>query len=228
VRRAAVAAVAFASLQAAVVARADPASTTPEPLTADWGNGAYESFDPPAWRRQQHVHPLPRVWVAPTIARLPAEGLALAGASVAFGFESQYSVSPTLNRLFYGSAFGLEARAHALRAFDGAPSSWLVGGGVALTMNVTEHGDGASRLRFPSVFGLLLPEAGVAARHPQPTSFYLRWSAPVAVLVGKPVAIELVPSASLLYHGARGGAEALWLIGVAVSWRAMGRPMLLL
>jgi hypothetical protein len=186
-----------------------------------------ESFDPPAWRRQQHGRPLPRLWLAPTVARLPAEDLSLAGVSVALGFEAQFSVWPALNRWFYGSSFALELRGHALRAFDGAQPSWLLAGGLAVTMNVTELGAyGQSRVRFPSLFGLLLPEAGVAARSPQPTSFYLRWSAPVAVLVEKHVALELVPSVSLLYQGPH-GVETLWLLGIGVSWRAMGQPALL-
>jgi hypothetical protein len=197
------------------------------PLT--WSRGAYERFDPPAWRRQQHGRPLPRVWLAPTVGRLRSEGLSLAGATVAVGYEAQFSVSPELNRYFYGSSFALEARGHVLRSYDGAPASWLIAGGLAVTLNVTEHGQyGHSRVRFPSLFGLMAPEAGVAVRSPQPTSFYLRWSAPLAVLIEKHVAIELVPAASLLYQGARGGVETLWLLGVGVSWRAMGRPLLYL
>ena len=74
----------------------------------------------------------------------------------------------------------------------------------------------------------MVPEVGVAARSPQPRSSYLRWSAPVAALIEKHVAIELVPSVSLLYQGVRGGVEALWMLGVGVSWRAMGQPMWLL
>jgi hypothetical protein len=191
--------------------------------------GELESFDPPAWRHQQHGRPLARVWFAPSVGRLPSEDLSLAGASVAFGLEAQYSVSPTLNTFFYGSAFGLEARWHALRTVDGATPSWLIAGGLALTMNVTEHGQYSnSRVRFPSLFGLMVPEAGVAVRSPQPRSSYLRWSAPVAVLIEKHVAIELVPSLSLLYQGAHGGVEALWMLGAGVSWRAMGQPMRLL
>ena len=103
-------------------------------------------------------------------------------------------MSPTLNRYFYGSSFALEARGHALRSYDGAPASWLIAGGLAVTLNVTEHGRYSnSRVRFPSLFGLMSPEAGVAVRSPQPTSFYLRWSAPLAVLIEKHVALELVP-----------------------------------
>ena len=172
---------------------------------------------------------MPRVWLAPTAGRLPSEGLGLAGATVAVGYEAQFSVSPDLNRYFYGSSFALEARGHVLRSYDGAPASWLVAGGLAVTLNVTEHGRSSkSRVRFPSLFGLISPEAGVAVRSPQPTSFYLRWSAPLAVLIEKHVALELVPAVSLLYEGARGGVEALWLLGVGVSWRAMGRPTLYL
>ena len=33
---------------------------------------------------------------------------------------------------------------------------------------------------------------------------------------------------SLLYQGAHGGVEALWMLGAGVSWRAMGQPMWLL
>ena len=73
-----------------------------------------------------------------------------------------------------------------------------------------------------------MPEAGVAARSPQPTSFYLRWSVPVAVLIEKHVAIELIPAASLLYSGTSGGVDTLWSIGLGVSWRQMGQPAFLL
>ena len=83
---------------------------------------------------------MPRLWLAPTVARLPSEDLSLAGVSVALGLEAQFSVSPALRRWFYGSSFGLELRGHALRAFEGAPSSWLLAGGLALTMNVTDLG----------------------------------------------------------------------------------------
>ena len=135
--------------------------------------------------------------------------------------------SPDLNRSSMGPAFGLEARGHVLRIVDGAPASWLIAGGLALTMNVTEHGRyGKSRVRFPSLFGLMV--AGGRRRRPKPAADVVlpALERALAVLIEKHVAIELVPSVSLLYQGARGGVEALWLLGVGVSWRAMGQPML--
>jgi hypothetical protein len=83
-------------------------------------------------------------------------------------------------------------------------------------------------VRFPSLFGLLVPEAGVALRSPQPTTFYLRWSAPLAVLVEKHVAVELTPAVSLLYRTPAGAVTELWQLSLAFSWRNLGRPTLLL
>lgn len=74
---------------------------------------------------------------------------------------------------------------------------------------------------------LLLRLAGAALRHSQPTSFYLRWSAPLAVLVDKHVAVELVPSVWLLYRTPTGAVTPLWQLSLAFSWRDLGRPMML-
>jgi hypothetical protein len=62
---------------------------------------------------------------------------------------------------------------------------------------------------------------------PQPTSFYLRWSAPVAVLIEKEVTVELVPSVLLLYRTPTGAVTPLWQLSLAFSWRDLGRPMML-
>jgi hypothetical protein len=72
-------------------------------------------------------------------------------------------------------------------------------------------------------FGLLVPEAGVALRRPQPTSFYLHWSAPLAVLFDKHVTVELVPAASLLYRIPTVAVTPLWQLSLAFSWRDLGR-----
>ena len=178
---------------------------------------------PTAWWNQRHVEALPRFWVAPGYGRFPSEGLGLWALSVGAGVESQVRLSPAFVRWLYGSSFGAELRAHLLRPSSGAPAPWFAAVGMTLTMNVVEPNIRAlRRVRFPSLCGLLLPEAGVAARSPQPTSLYFRWSAPIALLLGDEIAVELVPSLSLLNEGAHGGVEALWLFGVAVSWRSPG------
>jgi hypothetical protein len=178
---------------------------------------------PTAWWRQEQIRALPRWWLAPGYARLPSEGLGFLAVSAGAGVESQVRSPSALVRWLYGSSFGVELRGHLLRPGDGAPAPWLAAGGLALTMNVVEHDvRGLRRVRFPSLCGLVLPEAGIAARSPQPTSLYFRWSAPVALLVDDEVAVELVPSVSLLNEGAHGDVEALWLLGVGISWRALG------
>jgi hypothetical protein len=60
-----------------------------------------------------------------------------AGGSLSVGFQSQFSVSPALNRWFFGSAFGLEARAHVLRSLAAGSDAWLLAAGLALPLYVT-------------------------------------------------------------------------------------------
>jgi hypothetical protein len=43
------------------------------------------------------------------------------------------------------------------------------------------------------------------------------------MLVTREFAVEAVPSAMVLNRGAAGGLEAVWLVGVGVSWRALGQ-----
>ena len=204
-----------------------PAPVAPQELPKiSWGEE--ESFDPPAWRRRQHGHLLLRLAGAAGYARLPAEGQSYVGGSLSVGYEGSFSVSPELNRWFFGNLFGVEARAHVLRSLGAGPDGWLVATGLTIPMSFTAQEWGRfERVRVPSPFGVLVPEAGVAFRHPQPTSFYLRWTVPLAVLVDKEVAVELVPSVLLLYRTPTGAVTPLWLLSLAFSWRDLGRPMML-
>lgn len=207
--------------------RPAPVAPVREALDDGWGY-TLESFDPPAWRRRQHGHLLLRLADAASYARLPAEGQSYVGGSLSVGYEGSFSVSPALNRWFFGNLFGVEARAHVLRSFGDGPDSWLIATGFTIPMSFTAQEWGRfERVRVPSPFGVLVPEAGVAFRHPQPTSFYLRWSAPLAVLVDKEVAVELVPSLLLLYRTPTGAVTPLWLLSLAFSWRDLGRPVML-
>jgi hypothetical protein len=186
----------------------------------------FQTFEPPAWWNQEHRQLLPRWWLAPTYARFPAEGFGLGGLTIGFGFE-RYRPDPfALTRWVLGSAFGVEARGHLLRDVDGARTPWLAAAGLALTSNVVESRLRILwRVRFPSLVGLLVPEAGVAARGSAPSSLYTRWSVPLATLVTKQFAVEAIPSAMVLYRGARGDVETVWLFGVGISWRALGERM---
>lgn len=191
-----------------------------------WSEGQcfQQKYDPPAWHTQPGVTPELRLWAAPALGHLSGEGIGYAGGTLALGFESLFSVHPTLNQLFYGSAFGAELRVHAFRSIEGAPPSSLVAAGLAFTGSVVGDGDTPFErlVRLPSIFALLVPEVGVAFRQPQPTSFYLRWSAPIALLVQKNVAVELVPGLSLLSTTPTARVEELWQVGLAVSWRHLG------
>jgi hypothetical protein len=181
---------------------------------------------PPAWHKQPWGTPELRLSAAPELGHLSGEGIGYAGGTLAVGLESLFSVSAPLGpRLFLGSVFGGELRLHAFRSIEGAPRSSLVAAGLAFTAYVVQDRDTpfARLVRFPSLFAVITPEAGVALRQPQPTSFYLRWSAPVALLVHPNVALELVPAVSLLYSTPTGRVEELWQIGLAVSWRHLGK-----
>jgi len=187
-----------------------------------------ESFDPPAWRRQQSGHPLLRLAGAASYARLPAEGLGYAGGSLSVGYLGSFSVSPELKRWFFGCVFGVEARGHVLRSLDAGSGAWLFAAGLTIPMSFIAHQSiSLERVSVPSLFGLLVPEAGIALRSPQPASFYLRWSAPIAVLIDKNVAVELVPAMSLLYRTPTGAVTPLWQVSLAFSWRDLGRPVIL-
>jgi hypothetical protein len=204
-----------------------PVTQTQEPREISWGYEE-ESFDPPSWRRQQGGHPLLRLAGAASYARLPAEGRDYVGGSLSIAFEGSFSVSPELNRWFFGNRFGVEARAHVFRSLEAEAGAWLVAAGLTIPMAFTAQEYGSfERVRIPSPFGVLVPEAGVALRSPQPTSFYLRWSAPVAVLIDRNVAVELVPAVLLLYRTPTGAVTPLWQLSLAFSWRDLGRPNIL-
>jgi hypothetical protein len=187
--------------------------------------GKVESFDPPAWRSRQYGRLLLRVAGAASYAGLPAEGQSYAGGSFSVAYEGSYSVSPELNRWFFGDIFGVEARAHVLRSLESGPGAWLVAAGLTIPMSfAAQEYSNLERVRIPSPFGVLVPEAGVALRTPQPTSFYLRWSAPLAVLIDKNVAVELAPSVWLLYQTPTGAVTPLWQLSLSFSWRELGTP----
>jgi len=84
-------------------------------------------------------------------------------------------------------------------------------------------------VRLPSVLAVLAPEVGVAFRQPQPTTPYLRWSAPVALLIHPNVAVEVVPAMSVFFTTPTARVDELWQVGLAVSWRHLGQlPILCL
>jgi len=188
-------------------------------------------WDPPPsppppldWSMNTDEHWLWRTWVAPSAAYLPAGEIAFAGASLGVGLEAQFPERKLSHRLLYGSATGLEGRLHTMSSLGDAPRSWLIAGGLAITSNDVDVKPRAlRRVRFPSLAGLIVPEAGAAARSPQPASLYLRWSVPVAVLVARSLAVEIVPALWLLYGD--GGLETFWSLGLAISYREIYRPV---
>jgi hypothetical protein len=175
----------------------------------------------PHWNAQRHVTPMLRTWAGATVAHLSGEQITYAGGTVAVGYESLFSVRPTLNEWFYGSVFGAEARARVLRSVD-SEGSWLVGTGLAFTSYVLPK-DVSRHLRFAGFFSIVIPEVGVAFRHPEPHSLSLRWSAPIAYLVHPHIAVELVPAMTFLTHTPRGEIELLWELTLGVSWRQIGQ-----
>lgn len=176
---------------------------------------------PPRWNSQSFVTPEVRTWGGATFAHLSGERLTYAGGSFAAGAESYFSVSPAINRWFYGSMFGVEARARVLHSIDAGSESWLVAGGLAFSSFVSPS-EISRRLRFAGLFAVLVPEIGVAFRNPEADSFSLRWSAPVAWLATHHVAVEVVPAMTWLTHTASGDVEVLWELTLGVSWRELG------
>jgi hypothetical protein len=152
----------------------------------------------------------------------------LAGASLTLSGERRFSIHPWLNEVFYGEAMGLELRGRIFRTsgpMGDRPRELWTQAGAAFTSSVLVEGSSAARrLRVPGLFPLLLPEIGATFRpgsRPIPT---LRWSAPVAYLVHRNVALELTPSATLLGPTPREHPNLFVGLGVGLSFRQVREP----
>ncbi len=192
------------------------------PVHAQWAfDEPQEPHEPPAWHKQQHSAPQLRAWALGSAGQLAGAGSYL-GASVALGYESQFPVHPTINEVFFGSAFAAEVRAHGCERTDES-SAWLVMVGAAFAAHVLSKDDHTlPRWRIASVFGVLVPEIGVAFRDDHRASPYTRWSVPVGWLTSPALSLEVAPSVSMLYSTASGTTELLWQIGFGGAWRQLG------
>ena len=83
-----------------------------------------------------------RVWFAPSAGRLPSEDVARRGQRRGRP-RSAVLVGPTVNQFFYGLRLASRRAGRAAHRRRRA-SPWLIAGGLALTMNVTEHGSTAT------------------------------------------------------------------------------------
>lgn len=138
---------------------------------------------------------------------LPEEGRALVGHSLQVGVrylpgvEDDTTFEGAYVDTVFGESFGLDARVHLLLAADspvGAPTLWLFGL-TPCAYNYVGSETRTSRVRAPTVLGLILPEVGLAVRSGGPRSLYLAWSAPFAFLLHDAIALEARPTLVILY-----------------------------
>ncbi len=177
----------------------------------------------PRWRSQPAWTPSERIAASGEIAELTQPGTNLAGGSFAAGYEILYPVDPAINRTFYGEAMGIEARAHFLRSIESSSDAWLIQAGAAFSSYKLFGGGALDQFRFPAFFPLLLPEIGAAFDPDPPASLYFRWSAPLAFLIHKNVAIELTPSVSLLDPSPKPNPNVLVALDFGFSFREIRR-----
>jgi hypothetical protein len=142
---------------------------------------------------------------------------------MAVGYESQFSIHPTINETFFGSAFAAELRGHGFKQTPLGSSGWLILVGGAFSSHILSQSHKTlPRWRMASIFSTLVPEVGAAFRDGHGPSPYTRWSLPVGWLLSPAFALELVPSVSMLYSNPSGNPELLWQIGLGASWRQLG------
>jgi hypothetical protein len=184
--------------------------------------------DPPRWTDQPTRGPSVRVVAAGEVAGQVETSRMLAGGSLTLAGERRFSIHPWLNEVFYGEAMGLELRGRIFRTSGPTPDRpreiWTQAGAAFTSSVLVDGSSAARRLRVPGLFPLLLPEIGATFRpgsRPVPT---LRWSAPIAYLVQRNVALELTPSATLIAPTPREHPNLFVGLGVGLSFRQVREP----
>jgi hypothetical protein len=145
-----------------------------------------------------------------------AGGPAFAGGSMRWGGRfvlypsHDTSVSERIREVAAGNMWGLDIRVRALGELRpvGAPRAWLSAGvAVAADDVLGEHKD-RSRVRIPSLLGLMLPEVGVVSPLDAPAGFYTAHAFPIDVLLLQRLALEARPTFTLRFSGAPHAPEA--------------------
>lgn len=156
------------------------------------------------------------------------DGAALGGLDLRLGVRySRYSSSTSgpaywIREGSVGTSWGIDVHGRALEEVraSGTPRRWASVGVAVAADNPLGHDDDESRVRVPSLLGLMLPEMGLMVSSDAATSFYLGHSFPMAVLIGERFAVEARPAFTLRFtSGREAGPDAMTSLSLSVMHR---------
>jgi hypothetical protein len=178
---------------------------------------------PPRWRRATHSSP-EVAWelsIAAGPAILAHTGIAtgdlVVGGGVRLSLDHGSSDGDILSILL-GNFLGLDLRAHVLPGIRGqvADDFGIAVGIAPIAMAALED----ETVRWPSFWGLFVPEIGWVLRDGDDAAIYVAWNAPFSVLVDEHAALEVRATAIVIDDWVDGDAvEALLSVTAAIVLR---------